>query len=467
MPRDNLAELMRQAGIAPPAWQGVTDIPRPRPMPRQMRSARQRAEDPRLSIESRLRARAEASPETDIDFVRAIREGVQSAPITRDEYIDQLRDMSRGGPVPDQVRNFPGDITGVNSMVAGARAFAQGDVQGGIINSGLGAITGLTFGAGTSRLRPRPPRAVFPNAPQTRFPSPPPRDIGRASDGSVLPVAERQPFRNSLRGGSADLMDATEASGQGEFRTMMGIDPTRRPHGLRSANTTPAQAGNEAETLGDFLAALPTKLERLTAEEYAAIAARHPWFRHATTGAPNPARIDLVRLSNARAPDGRFLHSEDAITNFTNPTAGSKIATSLRSQAQAAGVPIFSRHAGARGATGAPGGERLVAVIRLMERAERNGEYLAPADIAARLGAPGNQVNVLLSQIRNSSNRTRNIPPEVLTRFRALDAAQQARRNTERKRKVDGTLGWLATGGAWTTAGGLTASNDAQARERP
>lgn len=174
-----------------------------------------------------MRARAEASPETDIDFVRAIREGVQGAPITRDEYIDQLRDMSRGGPVPDQVRNFPGDITGVNSMVAGARAFAQGDVQGGIINSGLGAITGLTFGAGTSRLRPRPPRAVFPNVPQTRFPSPPPRDIGRASDGSVLPVAHSRPFRNSFRGGNDDLVEAAA----------MRARPQRAPI---AANVTPA-----------------------------------------------------------------------------------------------------------------------------------------------------------------------------------------------------------------------------------
>ena len=124
MPRDNLAELMRQAGIAPPAWQGVTDIPRPRPMPRQMRAARQRAADPTLSIESRLRARAEASPETDIDFVRAMREGVQSAPIARDEYIDQLRD----GHEEEIHEEFSPDFLGIEEKDLGFKdpVFVEG-----------------------------------------------------------------------------------------------------------------------------------------------------------------------------------------------------------------------------------------------------------------------------------------------------------------------------------------------------
>lgn len=60
------------------------------------------------------------------------------------------------------------------------------------------------FDAATEAPRELPPVAAETAAP----PRPEPRLPGRASDGSVLPVRPREPFRNSLRGGSDDLRDA-------------------------------------------------------------------------------------------------------------------------------------------------------------------------------------------------------------------------------------------------------------------
>lgn len=58
----------------------------------------------------------------------------------------------------------------------------------------------------------RSPFGALPREPMPRPPSPEPRLPGRASDGSVLPVAPSRPFTNSLRGGSDDL---SEAAGMG------------------------------------------------------------------------------------------------------------------------------------------------------------------------------------------------------------------------------------------------------------
>lgn len=78
-------------------------------------------------------------------------------------------------------------------------------------------------------------RPVAMEAPPARLPVNPARPIGRAADGSVMPVAPSAPFRNSLRGGSDDLMDATrrakpaslDESSQRALRDWYLSDPLR------------------------------------------------------------------------------------------------------------------------------------------------------------------------------------------------------------------------------------------------
>lgn len=268
-------------------------------------------------------------------------------------------------------------------------------------------------------------------------------------------------LRSAVTARSARPPRAADAAGRGEFRTMMGVDPTRP---LRtSRNAAPSRIGDEAGALQDFLNSLPTTLERLTPEQYARAAALHPWFRQATTGAPNPSRIDLVRLSNARAPDGRARYGEDAIANLTGGETQSH--SVLRALARQQGVPVLERRRGGgiAGATGAPGGERLASIIRIMERAERNNEYVSPKQIAVLMGVqPGSKT--VYAAMRRARSGSDPIPPEVLARFRALDASQRARRASGRIRRVDDTLGWLATGGALTAAG-LAGAGDAEAAD--
>ena len=204
---DTLADLLREAGIdysRPAALQQQAPIPYrnvrpPRPLPRTMRPPEERVRDPNRSV--RVQAAAELAP-PDIDLGRALTQAPAAMGEDRRHYVSQLR----RGEFPDAVRELPGDVTGLNSISRGVTDFMGGDVRGGIINTGLGGLTAATLGVGP-RLAPRGVPRVVPE-PLPRLPTPPPREIGRASDGSVLPIRPAQPFRQSFVGGSRDLNEA-------------------------------------------------------------------------------------------------------------------------------------------------------------------------------------------------------------------------------------------------------------------
>jgi len=99
------------------------------------------------------------------------------------------------------------ELTGLPSVRRSARAFASGDPATGLVEGGLGMLGVAGMAAGVPRGRPVPRLAESPPA---RLPANPARPLGRASDGSVMPIAPRQPFRNSLRGGSDDLREALD-----------------------------------------------------------------------------------------------------------------------------------------------------------------------------------------------------------------------------------------------------------------
>lgn len=113
------------------------------------------------------------------------------------------------------------EMTGAPSLVRSYARARDGDPWGSASEAAMGALAiGGVRGAMREPIpaaRPAPPMATpwpddmfgaLPREPMPRPPSPEPRLPGRASDGSVLPVAPSRPFTNSLRGGSDDLSEA-------------------------------------------------------------------------------------------------------------------------------------------------------------------------------------------------------------------------------------------------------------------
>jgi hypothetical protein len=84
---------------------------------------------------------------------------------------------------------------------------------------------------------------------------PPPRQLGTASDGSVMPVREPQPFRQSMVGGSDDLAEAArprgalDAGNGGAVRLYRGI--TNGQLGGRYWTRDPEYASRQALGQGD------------------------------------------------------------------------------------------------------------------------------------------------------------------------------------------------------------------------
>lgn len=210
---DTFDDLLREVGIARPAWEGLSNQRPRRPLPRTMRPPAQRLNDPRLSHASRLAASLEAAQIRDMPLDRMIMESSRAGEEQRRQYMQELRDMLRTGRAPQAIRDLPGDLTGLNALSRGANAFASGDAQTGAMET-LGGVLALgTLGLGGRVVAPRAvPRLPAPE-PATRLPVNATRPLGRARDGSVMPVAPSQPFRNSLRGGSEDLMTASRAPG--------------------------------------------------------------------------------------------------------------------------------------------------------------------------------------------------------------------------------------------------------------
>lgn len=139
---------------------------------------------------------------------------------------------SRSIPVealPRDIRRaLPRGATHANTHEVAAAAEAagyDGISFGGIRDSGYGGAMETYPGFNTGDagrtvtvFRDNAVRSPFNAAPSPLAPPaaeppvrPPPRLPGRATDGSVLPVRPREPIRNSLRGGSDDLMSAARS----------------------------------------------------------------------------------------------------------------------------------------------------------------------------------------------------------------------------------------------------------------
>jgi hypothetical protein len=150
------------------------------------------------------------------------------------------------------------EATGLPAVRRSARAFASGDPQTGVEEGAMGALSLATLGVGgrgARAPRPAPMRAPMPEAPPSGALRPPPRQLGTASDGSVMPVREPQPFRQSMVGGSDDLAEAArprgalDAGNGGAVRLYRGI--TNGQLGGRYWTRDPEYASRQALGQGD------------------------------------------------------------------------------------------------------------------------------------------------------------------------------------------------------------------------
>lgn len=102
------------------------------------------------------------------------------------------------------------ETTGLPAMQRSGEAFRSGDPMRGAGELGMGLLGVAGTAGGLMSMAPRAmPRAPMrPSVPDpnavTRLPANPSREIGP----NGLPIREREPFRNSLRGGSDDLREA-------------------------------------------------------------------------------------------------------------------------------------------------------------------------------------------------------------------------------------------------------------------
>lgn len=131
------------------------------------------------------------------------------------------KDVLRHLPRPIGPRSHLIDFANTDQIARAAREAGYDSVQFHNINDGWAGSHGLPTGTSTaifdrSRLTEASPSTV-----QSPFPVRATRMPGRASDGSVLPVREPQPFRQSLVGGSGDLADAAAMRGG----TAQSLDP--------------------------------------------------------------------------------------------------------------------------------------------------------------------------------------------------------------------------------------------------
>lgn len=177
------------------------------------------------------------------------------------------------------------EMTGAPALARGVQHVGRGEPGEAIpefIMGGLGALgmATLPYGGGAYGAATRQPMGIRPNVaqalPEPMPPmNPPARLPGRATDGSVLPVRPPEPFRNSMRGGSDDLMSAARSgpdaggaqggrdaagAGQGWVTDLTLYRGTRRAHG----------DGLRATRHGDDVGAgVYTTTSRSDAERYA------------------------------------------------------------------------------------------------------------------------------------------------------------------------------------------------------
>lgn len=187
--------------ISRPAWEGVQNQRPPRPMPRQMRPPAQRANDPRLAQSERDRALRQFDRSNIVNV-----DTYQRQAFGQRNQVAEAANMAAESTGLPAIRRAGSDLTRWGAYTAGTEQ-GNDDLASGALNLGAGSLGVL----GMAGMVPRAPMrgALRPpvTAPEMETPpriTRPPTEI--APNG--MPIAPPRPFRNSLRGGSSDLMDA-------------------------------------------------------------------------------------------------------------------------------------------------------------------------------------------------------------------------------------------------------------------
>ena len=212
---------------------------------------------------------------------------------------------------------------------------------------GLGVL-GMLGGSGESlsgpRAAPRLPRLSA--EPVTQLPVNPTRELGRASDGSVLPVRPAQPFRQSMVGGSGDLRDAAamgvnDGSHALDPGAMTALRRELREHDFPVPADTASLPAVDIP-LGDLRPGRIGTADAADARQYAAMGSEAPPILVRRQGAGWHIIDGNRRAAAARikgAPTVRALDATDLFRAQSVHNVGSDGATSLNSTNHAA-VPL-------------------------------------------------------------------------------------------------------------------------------
>lgn len=146
-PNETFADLLRQAGIDRPAWEGVQGQRPPRPMPRQMRPPAQRANDPRLAQSERDRAlrQFDRSNAANVDTYQ--RQGFDQR-----NRVAEAANMAAESTGLPAIRRAGSDLTRWGAYTAGTEQGGD-DLASGALNLGAGSLGVL----GMAGMVPRAP----------------------------------------------------------------------------------------------------------------------------------------------------------------------------------------------------------------------------------------------------------------------------------------------------------------------
>ncbi len=146
-PNETFADLLRQAGIGRPAWEGAQGQRPPRPLPRQMRPPAQRANDPRLAQSERDRAlrQFDRSNAANVDTY-------QRQAFDQRNQVAEAANMAAESTGLPAIRRAGSDLTRWGAYTAGTEQ-GNDDLASGALNLGAGSLGVL----GTAGMVPRAP----------------------------------------------------------------------------------------------------------------------------------------------------------------------------------------------------------------------------------------------------------------------------------------------------------------------
>jgi len=190
----------RAQAFSRPAWEDVQGQRPPRPLPRQMRPPAQRANDPRLAQSERDRAlrQFDRSNAANVDTYQ------RQAFDQRNQAAEAASMAAESTGLP-AIRRAGSDLTRWGAYTAGTEQ-GNDDLASGALKLGAGSLGVL----GMAGMVPRAPMRGALRPPVTAPEVAPPRITRPPTEiaPNGMPIAPPRPFRNSLRGGSSDLMDA-------------------------------------------------------------------------------------------------------------------------------------------------------------------------------------------------------------------------------------------------------------------